>query len=130
MNRAVALVRTHPDAESVTVQNATGGVDITAAMDTKQMERAIYNLLLNACQSARQSSDRREVNVAVIGDETTASVTISDSGLGVPEEIRESLFDPFVTSGKQKGTGFGLTLAWSVAREHEGKCAASEQLPR
>jgi signal transduction histidine kinase len=121
VNRAVALVRTHPDAESVTVRTQSGGIDITAAMDAKQMERAVYNLLLNACQSAKQSSDRREVYVAVTGDETTASVTVSDSGHGVPEEIRESLFDPFVTSGKQKGTGLGLTLAWSVAREHEGR---------
>jgi signal transduction histidine kinase len=120
VNRAVALVRTHPDAESVAVRMQSGGVDITAAMDAKQMERAVYNLLLNACQSARQSSERREVNVAVTGDETTASVTVGDSGHGVPEEIRESLFDPFVTSGKQKGTGLGLTLAWSVAREHGG----------
>jgi nitrogen-specific signal transduction histidine kinase len=38
----------------------------------------------------------------------------------VPESIRESLFDPFVSQGKQKGTGLGLTLAWSVAREHDG----------
>jgi nitrogen-specific signal transduction histidine kinase len=47
-------------------------------------------------------------------------VTIEDSGPGVPEGIRESLFDPFVSQGKQKGTGLGLTLAWSVAREHDG----------
>jgi nitrogen-specific signal transduction histidine kinase len=47
-------------------------------------------------------------------------VTIEDSGPGVPEGIRDSLFDPFVSEGKQKGTGLGLTLAWSVAREHDG----------
>jgi signal transduction histidine kinase len=119
VNRAVALVRTHPDAERVTVR-VEATADVTAAMDTKQMERAIYNLLLNGCQSARQSSGRREVSVAVDGDETTASVTITDSGLGVAEGIRESMFDPFVSLGKQKGTGLGLTLAWSVAREHDG----------
>jgi signal transduction histidine kinase len=119
VNRAVALVRTHPDAERVTVR-VEATADVTAAIDTKQMERAIYNLLLNGCQSARQSSGRREVSVAVDGDETTASVTITDSGLGVAEGIRESMFDPFVSLGKQKGTGLGLTLAWSVAREHDG----------
>jgi signal transduction histidine kinase len=118
-NRAVALVRTHPDAEGVIVR-VNPGPDITAAMDAKQMERAVYNLLLNACQSARHSSDRREVSVSVDGDGTTASVTITDSGLGVAEGVRENLFDPFVSLGKQKGTGLGLTLAWSVAREHNG----------
>ena len=127
-NRAVALVRTHPDAEGVIVR-VNPGPDITAAMDAKQMERAVYNLLLNACQSARHSSDRREVSVSVDGDETTASVTITDSGLGVAEGVRENLFDPFVSLGKQKGTGLGLTLAWSVAREHDGSVQVVSSRP-
>jgi signal transduction histidine kinase len=127
-NRAVALVRTHPDAEGVTVR-MNPGADITAAMDAKQMERAVYNLLLNGCQSARHSSGRREVNVSVDGDETTASVTITDSGLGVADGIRENLFDPFVSLGKQRGTGLGLTLAWSVAREHNGSVQVVSSRP-
>lgn len=120
VNRAAALVRAHPDAEGVVVRVEPGISETTAALDAKQMERAIYNLLLNGCQSAKQNLERREVSVSVTADETTASVTVVDSGPGVPEEIRHNLFDPFVTSGKQKGTGLGLTLAWSVAREHEG----------
>ena len=128
VNRAVALVRAHPDAERVTVR-VEPRADITAAIDTKQMERAIYNLLLNACQSARQSTGRREVSVAVDGNEITASVTITDSGLGVADGIRESLFDPFVSMGKQKGIGLGLTLAWSVAREHDGSVQVVSSRP-
>ena len=128
VNRAVSLVRTHPDAELVTVR-VESKADVTAAIDTRQMERAIYNLLLNGCQSARQSSGRREVTVAVNSDETTASVTITDTGLGVPEGIRENLFDPFVSLGKQKGTGLGLTLASSVAREHDGSVEVVSSRP-
>ena len=128
VNRAVSLVRTHPDAELVTVR-VESKVDVTAAIDTRQMERAIYNLLLNGCQSARQSSGRREVTVAVSSNETTASVTITDTGLGVAEGIRENLFDPFVSLGKQKGTGLGLTLASSVAREHDGSVEVVSSRP-
>jgi signal transduction histidine kinase len=105
------------------------GIDITAAIDAKQMERAVYNLLLNGCQSAKQSLDRREVNISVDGDETTASVTITDTGLGVADGIRENLFDPFVSLGKQRGTGLGLTLAWSVAREHDGSVEVVSSRP-
>jgi signal transduction histidine kinase len=120
VDRAVALVRTHPDTEGVNLHTEKSSTDTTAALDAKQIERALYNLLLNACQSARQSRGQREVVVSLHGDETTVSVTITDSGPGVPEGIREILFDPFVSQGKQKGTGLGLTLAWSVAREHGG----------
>ena len=128
VNRAVSLVRTHPDAELVTVR-VESKADVTAAIDTRQLERAIYNLLLNGCQSARQSSGRREVTVAVSSNETTASVTITDTGLGVAEGIRENLFDPFVSLGKQKGTGLGLTLASSVAREHDGSVEVVSSRP-
>ncbi|HEY3990135.1 MAG TPA: HAMP domain-containing sensor histidine kinase [Acidobacteriaceae bacterium] len=128
VNRAVALVRAHPDAERVTVRVETKA-DITAAIDSKQVERAIYNLLLNGCQAASQGTGRREVSVAVDGDEMMVSVTITDSGPGVAEGIRESLFDPFVSMGKQKGTGLGLTLAWSVAREHNGSVQVVSSRP-
>jgi signal transduction histidine kinase len=120
VDRAVALVKKHPDAERVTVLLEEIDADTTAAVDSRQVERAVYNLLLNACQSARQSAGLREVRVSLSADNKTVSVAIFDSGPGVAEGIRESLFDPFVSQGKQKGTGLGLTLAWSVAREHDG----------
>jgi len=120
VERAITLVNRHPDAEGVTVLLEKGGEDTTAAMDTKQVERAVYNLLLNACQSARGLSGPRIVKVAVITESESISVTIADNGPGVAQEIRDTMFDPFVSQGKQKGTGLGLTLAWSVAREHGG----------
>ena len=120
VERAIALVKTHPDADRVRLVLEESNLDTTAAVDTKQVERAIYNLVLNACQSARESAGLREVKVSLSVDSESVSVTIQDSGPGVAEGIRESLFDPFVSQGKQKGTGLGLTLAWSVAREHNG----------
>jgi len=117
---AMALVKTHPDAERVTILLEETAADTTVEVDAKQVERAVYNLLLNACQSARESPGLREVRVSISAELKTVSVTIEDSGPGVAEGIRESLFDPFVSEGKQKGTGLGLTLAYSVAREHDG----------
>jgi signal transduction histidine kinase len=121
VDRAVALVKTHPDADRVALWLDKTDADSTASVDIRQVERAVYNLLLNACQSARESADLREVKVSLSADSESVSVTIVDSGAGVAEGIRDSLFDPFVSQGKQKGTGLGLTLAWSVAREHDGE---------
>jgi signal transduction histidine kinase len=120
VGRAIALVNAHPDAEGVNVLLDKDIADTTVAVDTKQIERAVYNLLLNACQSARESAEPRIVRVSVIAESGSVSVNISDSGPGVAPGIRETMFDPFVSQGKQKGTGLGLTLAWSVAREHGG----------
>ena len=45
---------------------------------------------------------------------------LSDSGKGIPEEIKDKLFDSFVTSGKEGGTGLGLAIAKKVVEEHKG----------
>ena len=121
VERAMTLVRKHPDAERVTLRmERDDAAETSCALDTKQMERAVYNLLLNACQSARENHDKREVRVSVIAEEKLVSVVITDNGAGVAEDIRESLFDPFVSQGRQKGAGLGLTLAFCVAQEHGG----------
>ena len=121
VEKCVSLLRAHPEAEGVTIRIECADPSAGYALvDAKQMERAIYNLLLNACQSARKTAEPREVNVSIATSEETIALTITDSGPGVADHIRNSLFEPFVSDGKQSGTGLGLTLAHSVAKEHGG----------
>jgi signal transduction histidine kinase len=122
VERAVALVRAHPDAEGVSIEfRSCDPADTAAAVDAKQIERAIFNLFLNACQSQRAAGIVPHVAAVLesVGDQMLLSVI--DNGRGVPEKIRDSLFEPFVSEGKQKGTGLGLTLASCVAAEHGGE---------
>jgi len=119
VDRAVALARSHPDAEGIQISTCCGVASESAAfVDGKQIERAVYNLLLNACQAIRGTSDKGSVFVALSAHDEDWVVSVTDSGPGVPENIRGSLFDPFVSEGKQKGTGLGLTLAHCIAEEH------------
>jgi nitrogen-specific signal transduction histidine kinase len=55
--------------------------------------------------------------------------SFADNGPGVPEAIRESLFQPFVSVGKPSGTGLGLTLAQKIAQEHGGSVVLQESRP-
>jgi signal transduction histidine kinase len=121
VEKCISLLRAHPEAEGVTIHmECADPSGAYALVDAKQMERAIYNLLLNACQSARKTEGAREVNVSIATSEKMITLTITDSGPGVAEHILDSLFDPFVSDGKHSGTGLGLTLANSVAKEHGG----------
>jgi len=121
VERAMALVRAHPDAERVRLRAVYDDASATAALvDAKQMERAIYNLLLNACQAVRGSAGSPGVTAAIASCDKFLTITITDEGRGVSEAIRDSLFEPFVSAGKQNGTGLGLTLAQCVAEEHGG----------
>jgi signal transduction histidine kinase len=130
LDRAVALIRSHPDSEGVTFVTHYGNpTDTEAVVDGKQIERAIYNLLLNACQSVRQVGTTAHVTITLYSDEREMIVNVIDNGGGVPQAIRESLFEPFVSEGKQKGTGLGLTLAHLIAVEHGGGVDLLSSLP-
>jgi signal transduction histidine kinase len=122
LERAMTLVRAHPDAVSVTlVVNPCDPVETAALVDGKQIERAIYNLLLNASQSAHGCNGCGRVEVRMEVMDRFIALEVEDNGSGVPENIRGSLFQPFVSEGKQKGSGLGLTLAHCIAAEHGGE---------
>lgn len=130
LERSTALVRAHPDADGVTLSTHYGDPTETAVMaDGKQIERAISNLLLNACQSVRTMGGSGKVTATLQSEEHQIVVHIRDNGPGVPENIRTSLFEPFVSEGKQKGTGLGLTLAHCIAVEHGGEVVLLRSCP-
>jgi len=119
VENAVAAVKFHPDGRNVSI---TVGEfpPVKAVMDVRNLESAIYNLLLNACQAATRSTHVPEVKVDLTEVDQQICVAISDNGPGIPAPVRRTLFNPFVTAGKPNGTGLGLTLARRVAEEHGG----------
>jgi signal transduction histidine kinase len=122
LERALTLLRAHPDAAGIAMTATHGDpADSAALVDGKQIERAIYNLLLNACQSARNSHGEARVEARLYARDGIISIEVEDNGPGVAESIRNSLFQPFVSEGKQKGSGLGLTLANCIAAEHGGE---------
>jgi signal transduction histidine kinase len=125
VEKAVAAVRRHPDGRNVSI--TTGEFpQAEADIDARNLESAIYNLLLNACQAAARSTHAPEVMVHLTEFDEWFYVTILDNGPGIPASIRRTLFDPFVTAAKPNGTGLGLTLARRIAEEHGGSVCLEE----
>jgi signal transduction histidine kinase len=128
LEKAIAAVKLHPDGRNVSI--SVGKVSpVEADVDVRNLESAICNLLLNACQAATCSSHVPEVKVHLMEVDERICVTISDNGPGIPVSIRRTLFDPFVTAGKPSGTGLGLTLARRTAEEHGGSVCLVESNP-
>lgn len=125
IEKAVAAVKFHPDARNVPII-AGRFPPAEADIDARNLESAVYNLLLNACQAAARSTQMPEVKVDLTEVDERICITILDNGPGVPTSIRKTLFDPFVTAGKPKGTGLGLTLARRIAEEHGGSVCLDE----
>jgi signal transduction histidine kinase len=128
LEKAIAAVKLHPDGRNVSI-SVVKVSPVEADIGARNLESAIYNLLLNACQAATCSSQLPEVKVHVTEVEKEIYVTISDNGPGIPASIRRTLFDPFVTAGKPNGTGLGLTLARRIAEEHGGSVRLVESNP-
>jgi len=120
IDRVVYSVRQHPECKEVQIVAANLPM-VEAWVDGRKLGRALYNLILNACQATRHGSTRPLVTVALSEDEERVRIEIADSGRGVPDAIHQTLFQPFVSSGKENGVGLGLTLAQHIAQEHGGE---------
>jgi signal transduction histidine kinase len=112
-----ACVAAHADfagAKRVTLKCSTEGEE--ASFDPDQMRRALDNLVLNAIQAAPPDS---EILIAARHDAESLVLSVRDEGVGPPPDIREHLFEPFVT-GRADGTGLGLSIVREVAAAHGG----------
>lgn len=89
--------------------------------DARRLQELLRNLLENAIRHAKS-----RVTVATSVDGGRAVLRVSDDGEGVVPELRERLFERFV-SGSAGGSGLGLALAQWVARAHEGTLALDER---
>ena len=130
LEKVMGMIHAHPDAAGVDFSVRTCDPGLTGAViDATQIERAVYNLLLNACQAPRSGGAARTVSMDLEAYETELVIEVTDNGDGVPAGIRNTLFEPFVSEGKQKGSGLGLTLTQRIAAEHGGSVTLLRSKP-
>jgi signal transduction histidine kinase len=127
VERAVAAIRSHPDARGVELR-VQPVAPVLVEVDPKELRRAIYNLLLNACQAVGRSEGPAWVALETSTEERGVCITVRDSGPGVPSAIRDTLFHPFVSEGKQSGVGLGLALSKRIVEAHGGSISLEDSV--
>jgi nitrogen-specific signal transduction histidine kinase len=90
-------------------------------MDESLCEQAFLNLVQNAYEAMEEQGGalRVEVRRVMRNDHDGAEVRIADTGPGVPQELREEIFNPFVTT-KKTGIGLGLSIVSKIVDGHQG----------
>jgi signal transduction histidine kinase len=91
------------------------------------VERALVNLLLNACEAVATNSGK--VQVRWEKRNGALQIRVGDNGDGVQEEVREKLFQPFVSHGKVAGTGLGLAIVQKICEDHGGSITLEQSEP-
>ncbi len=91
--------------------------EITIRADAEKVERALTNLLLNAADAMPAGGT---INIWYKKNDPNVEIGVTDTGAGIPPEIRDKIFDPFFTT-KEGGGGLGLAIVWRIMKEHGGK---------
>ncbi|HEX5136451.1 MAG TPA: HAMP domain-containing sensor histidine kinase [Planctomycetota bacterium] len=116
---AVGLVESHMRKNAVRVEvEGVPGEEEAVKGDASQLRQAIVNLLLNAIDASPRGGT---VRVRVVAGKGAVEIAVDDEGPGVPEVMREEIFNPFFTTKRPgEGTGLGLSIAREIAESHGG----------
>jgi two-component system, NtrC family, nitrogen regulation sensor histidine kinase NtrY len=116
--------------EGITVKRDLAPSLPPVLVDPDAIRRALANLIDNAAE-AMQGSLLRVLGVcsAISEDGAAVEISVSDTGHGLTDEIRERLFLPFYST-KHRGTGLGLSIAAKIVQEHSGTIRAESNSPK
>ena len=123
IRKAADAVLASPELRSRRISvNVSGPME--GVFDPRKIQRAFFNLLLNACEAAPARDGRIDIDISA--SDGSFEIRVADNGPGIPEPILGTLFDPFVSSGKPNGTGLGLAIVNKIIHDHEGTIAVEK----
>jgi signal transduction histidine kinase len=118
VGRVIRMVRVKREFRPIKIVHRHEGRAV-GWFDANRLERAIANLVLNACEAVARKSG--QIVISTKGTRSSLQMNVSDNGPGVPASIRDTLFEPFVSYGKAAGNGLGLAIAKKIVEDHGGK---------
>ncbi len=103
--------------------------DVTVLAERVALEQIIHNLVMNALQALEQvPTDQRRLTLRIAADGSFGTLTVQDSGPGIPADVLPRIFEPFFST-RSGGLGLGLNLCESLAGNMGGKLDASNVAP-
>ncbi len=95
--------------------------------DENKIRRVLLNLLKNASEAI---TDEGMIQINTTLQAGWLQISVVDDGPGIPDQITDRLFEPFVTDGKAHGTGLGLAICRKIVNEHRGRLEYLPNAPR
>jgi signal transduction histidine kinase len=118
VERAIRMTRVRQEFRRITIKHHHRGLAV-GWFDSNGLERAVANLVLNACEAV--SADFGLIVITTTGTQACLEIGVWDNGPGIPPEIHDSVFQPFVSYGKSQGSGLGLAIVKKIVEDHAGE---------
>ena len=111
------------EAQSVTIEvDVPDGIELP--LERARMERVFLNLIDNSLGMMPMGGTLR---ITARAEASSVTVSVQDSGPGIPSQVRARLFQPFVSAGKKNGIGLGLAFSHQTVLDHGGKLWADSE---
>lgn len=94
--------------------------------DPRQLQQVLLNLVVNASQA--MESGGGSLRIASRADRDGVAVEVTDTGPGIPPDVRPHVFEPFFTT-KRQGTGLGLSVSYGIVAAHGGRISVARTGP-
>jgi two-component system NtrC family sensor kinase len=114
----VLLVRNQASFRNVAIERNLSDIIPDVLVDPDQIQQVFVNIILNAAE-AMNKGGTLSIQTALSPDSQSIVVSFADTGPGIPEAVRENIFDPFYTT-KEHGTGLGLSITYGIVEQHGG----------
>ena len=122
INRVVRLLESHLRKKAVTLRVDSCPEADTFAVNGSKLSQVFLNIILNAIDAL---TERGAIDIKIRVEDGEMVVAVSDNGPGIPENMRQDIFTPFV-SGKEHGTGLGLSISAKIVESLGGRINVSE----
>jgi signal transduction histidine kinase len=116
VNEVVELSRPQAEASQIRVSVAQEAEGVEVTVDRDLLKQAVLNVVVNAIQAMPEGG---ELRLEAQASEDTAEIRISDTGQGIPAELREKIFRLYFTT-KKEGSGIGLAMTFRIVQLHDG----------
>lgn len=99
--------------------------DVIVNVDKKELYQCMLQITKNACDAM---SNGGNIYFTTKRNENFIEISIKDNGLGIPESIKDRIFEPFMSQGKKQGIGLGLSIAEKIVKDHGGTIRVESDL--
>ncbi len=125
VNRSVRLVKSQvPSAVSILIDIPE---NLFLPMDVQRIQEVVIIMIINAAQ-AITGEGKITISASIDKEKAEAVIEITDTGMGIADDIKERIFDPFYTTKDEgQGTGLGLSIAYGIIQKHNGKIVVESE---